>query len=66
MHTLAKVVLLAGVLGLSVLSSRADVIDDVSSLQGVIDESLLDLHGNRWSSEDEARIQRRGLRFCPT
>lgn len=65
MRTLAKAVLLAGVLGLTVLSSRADVIDDVGSLQGVIDESLLDLHGNRWSSEDEARIQAARTAFQP-
>jgi high-affinity iron transporter len=43
-------------LGASAL--RADVIDDTSALQRVIDASLLDVHGERWS-DDASREQAR-------
>jgi len=45
---------------------RADVIDDSSKLQEVVDESLLDLHGDRFSSETLATLQAARAEFGKT
>jgi len=36
---------------------RADIIDDAGALQAVYDESLLDIHGDRWSAENAQKLE---------
>ncbi|MDB6078059.1 MAG: High-affinity iron transporter [Akkermansiaceae bacterium] len=38
------------------LAVRADVIDDNATLQGVVDEALVDLQGDRWTPEVAAHV----------
>ncbi len=38
-------------------SSRADIIDDAGALQAVYDESLLDIHGERWTPEKAQNLE---------
>lgn len=42
---------------------RADVIDENAALQGVIDEALLDLHGDRWEPALAAKVNVQRKRF---
>lgn len=44
-------------------SARADVIDDNAALQSVLDEALLDLHGERWNPDIAARLEERRGQF---
>lgn len=48
--------LLAG-MALGAGSLRADIIDDAGALQAVYDESLLDIHGDRWSPESAQKLE---------
>jgi high-affinity iron transporter len=53
-------VLLAGLLlgGLGIVgSTKADIIDDAGALQSVYDESLLDIHGERWTPEQTQKLE---------
>jgi high-affinity iron transporter len=47
----------------SFLEVRADVIDDSAALQDVFDESLLDIHGERWSPALAERLQQAREKF---
>ena len=43
---------------------RADVIDDSASLEGVFDEALLDIHGDRWSPAIGETLESARTRFA--
>lgn len=43
----------------------ADVIDENASLQGALDEALLDLHGDRWSTEVQESLEVKRSAFTP-
>lgn len=47
--------LVGGVLGVAPV--RADIIDDAGALQAVYDESLLDIHGERWTPEQTQKLE---------
>jgi high-affinity iron transporter len=42
-----------------------DLIDENASLQGALDEALLDLHGDRWSAEVQESLEERRSAFTP-
>src|SRR5690606_16946168 len=44
-------------------SARADAIDDNAALPAVLDEALLDLHGERWNPEIAAKLEERQRQF---
>jgi len=59
---------IGGLLCLSLVpaAARADVIDDTSALQEVLDDALLDVHGSRWTNATTENLARASQAFGVT